>query len=1245
MRGTSKLFSALLSALIVAVNLVFIAAPASAYGSVTLGFGSSSNTFTVPTAPVTPSISGGQPFAFPYPGGVFELGAPSNGSTSLTVNAYKNGALDTSFNTTGSVTFTSQLPTGDRSWLEMTTYANGTKWAILDSNGFTSTGYNFLYLGTFAGGYQSTITLPTTASNYTTCTNKLNSVSSGSYTSTYGSFSLVPNTGFSTPIISIDCSTYLNTAGSSFTSIGKFLVQYSGGTTLGTPATLNSFTTGGTFGNGYQAIGASGSKTLTSFGVSVNPNATGSQVALTYIDGLSTGTSYTDPTCYDTTTFGDFVITRITAAGAVTFTLGAFPGITAGTRTGTVVVPPRNNGTIYALQHATDGTAATAKVLTIASTGTATVTSVTGVSLTNPINRIAPQTSPGTTIKMGSLNSGSASYYYHLNGSTAAMTQVSTFTTSGGFSRPELLWAMADNTDGSDFYARSSSTGIIRVATSTAPQAPAAPAAPTAVRGDASATVSWVAPANNGSAITSYSLDYSSNSGSTWTNWSTTLAAGATSETVTGLTNGTAYVFRMTATNSIGTSANSSSSTAVTPAALPGAPTLGTLTPGAANVALTWTAPANTGGFAITDYTIEYSSNSGSTWTAFAHTASTSTSITVTGLTNGTSYVFRVKAVTSIGTGTASATSAAQLVAAAPGQPNAPTISNGNTQATATWTAPASNGCAITAYKIEYSSNSGSTWTVFSSSVSTLSSTVTGLTNGTAYVFRVSASNCMGFGAASAASTSVTPNPTPAASSTLTVTGAGSSTVTLNWTAVVSSPAVSDYLVEYSTDGGVTWSTYNDGTSTTTSATLTGLTVGQNYNFRVSAVNSVGVGTPSGSSASVAVATVPATPSVTPTVTVAPGNTATVTWTNPTDGGSALTSVDIQYSSNGGSTWTTFGGAVSLTGTSVVTGLTSGQTYVFRVRGNNFFGAGAWSAASTGVVALAATAPAAVTTLTSTPGSSAGTMDLSWTAPAANGAAITDYLIEYSSDGGVTWVTYVHTPSTSTSITVGGLTAGTSYQFRVKAINSIGSAATAPVAAATVTASSPAEVASFISSLKPNSNISITDGSFSITGQQLEQITQVFLNSIEAKITFRSTEAMTIALPAQVLGWVDVKFVLKGSIITIDDFIYVANTSKQITRFGVGFEITKNVAKAKTVSTTQFDARSVARLAQLAAIFSKATTVTCIGYVAKGLTAAQSLARAKKTCEQISLRNPAVKTAIATSKSKLRAHVLLLFKY
>jgi len=86
-------------------------------------------------------------------------------------------------------------------------------------------------------------------------------------------------------------------------------------------------------------------------------------------------------------------------------------------------------------------------------------------------------------------------------------------------------------------------------------------------------------------------------------------------------------------------------------AALPGAPTSVSGNPGNAQVSLTWSAPAATGGYSITDYAVQYSSNSGSSWTTFSRSASATTSATVTGLTNGTGYVFRVAAVTVLGTG------------------------------------------------------------------------------------------------------------------------------------------------------------------------------------------------------------------------------------------------------------------------------------------------------------------------------------------------------------------------------------------------------------------------------------------------------------------------------------------------------------------------------------------------------------------------------------------------------------------
>jgi uncharacterized repeat protein (TIGR02543 family) len=89
------------------------------------------------------------------------------------------------------------------------------------------------------------------------------------------------------------------------------------------------------------------------------------------------------------------------------------------------------------------------------------------------------------------------------------------------------------------------------------------PDAPTGVSatsgGNASTTVSWTAPSDGGSAITSYTA--TSNAGQTCTSTTTTTCS------ITGLTNGTPYTFTVTATNSIGTSDPSSASSAATPAA------------------------------------------------------------------------------------------------------------------------------------------------------------------------------------------------------------------------------------------------------------------------------------------------------------------------------------------------------------------------------------------------------------------------------------------------------------------------------------------------------------------------------------------------------------------------------------------------------------------------------------------------------------------------------------------------------
>lgn len=93
---------------------------------------------------------------------------------------------------------------------------------------------------------------------------------------------------------------------------------------------------------------------------------------------------------------------------------------------------------------------------------------------------------------------------------------------------------------------------------------------------------------------------------------------------------------------------------------VPPAPTSVSASAGNAQATVSWTAPSGVISQApITDYTVQYSSNSGSTWTTFTRTASTATSAVISSLTNGTAYQFRVAAVNSVGTGSYSAASSA----------------------------------------------------------------------------------------------------------------------------------------------------------------------------------------------------------------------------------------------------------------------------------------------------------------------------------------------------------------------------------------------------------------------------------------------------------------------------------------------------------------------------------------------------------------------------------------------------------
>ncbi|MFZ0932317.1 MAG: fibronectin type III domain-containing protein [Syntrophobacteraceae bacterium] len=256
---------------------------------------------------------------------------------------------------------------------------------------------------------------------------------------------------------------------------------------------------------------------------------------------------------------------------------------------------------------------------------------------------------------------------------------------SGVMDSSKTLIVISDSWDGNSDPA----TTDMKVFTKSA-SAPGAPTGVTAIPGNAQATVSFTPPASNGdSAITGYTV--------------TSIPGGKTAKgnviplTVKGLKNGTHYTFTVTATNAIGTGpASSPSAPAVIPATVPGAPTIVAITAGNQSAKFTFKPPSSDGGSAITGYTVTWTPTGGSE----TITVPTSTTRTVTGLNNGTTYTFTLTASNVMGTGPPSR-GIKVTPATVPNAPTIGTVTAGRKQATVNFTPlPASEdgGDPVTSY-------------------------------------------------------------------------------------------------------------------------------------------------------------------------------------------------------------------------------------------------------------------------------------------------------------------------------------------------------------------------------------------------------------------------------------------------------------------------------------------------------------------------------------------------------------------
>jgi len=466
-------------------------------------------------------------------------------------------------------------------------------------------------------------------------------------------------------------------------------------------------------------------------------------------------------------------------------------------------------------------------------------------------------------------------------------------------------------------------------------------------------------------------------------------------------------------------------------------------------VKVSWTAPADNGGSAITAYTVTAAPGGATCTTA-------STSCTVGGLVNGTGYTFSVVATNAAGNSEA-ATSASVTPRTTPGVPTGLVGLVGDGEVLLGWTAPADDGGdTVVDYVVEYSTGDGTGWVTIVDGVSAATTLGwSGASNGLEYTFRVSAVNAAGTGAASEPSATLTPFGVPDAPASVVASGADASAV-VGWSMpdFDGGSPVTGYRVEYSPDPGETWTVAAaDTASVDTSLVVEGLTNGSVYTFRVSAINAAGVSDPTIGSAQ-------ANPSTTASAltgmdAVAGNATVTLSWSPPlNDGGSTVTGYEVAYRDETSGEWTILDAAADAT-SMVVDGLTNGVGYVLRARAVTDVGDGDWSAT---MAATPATVPSAPPGVAVAAGDT--TVTVSWTTPTSNGGSpIVDYQLESSSDAGTTWVAVTDDASTANSAVATGLSNDTAYVFRVRAVNNVGSSNWSPTsAAATPTAATPAPV-------------------------------------------------------------------------------------------------------------------------------------------------------------------------------------------
>gem|GEM_PF-989756 len=650
---------------------------------------------------------------------------------------------------------------------------------------------------------------------------------------------------------------------------------------------------------------------------------------------------------------------------------------------------------------------------------------VRGINATGPSANSATQTvktltvAPTASAATGITSTGFTANWGAVTGATSYELDVSTSSTfaSGVTTHSDITttnYSLSSLSTSTTYYYRVRANNGWGVSTNSGTQSLLTLTASPAVFAASGLTSnSFVANWSGVTGATSYRLDVATTSAFTaGTFILTDVSVTGTSHSVTTLTANTAYYYRVRGINATGPSANSATQTVMT---LTVAPTASAAT-GITSTGFTANWVAATG---AESYELDVSTSSTFASGVSLYTEIVTTSFSVTGLSGGTTYYYRVRADNGWGPSTNSGTQSALTIPSAPGMSAAD-------QLTATTFRPnwqASTGAS--SYRLDVSTSSAFSTMVSGYSdlaVSGTNTVVSGLTANTTYYYRVRAVNATGTSANSASGSALTAPIAPTAAEASLVT---STSFNANWSTVSGASSyrldVSRYSNFSTLESG--WADVTITGGTTSTKAVTGLLSSTTYYYRVRAVN--GASTVSTNSNSETVLTTPSATTASAASSVR-STSLYANWSAVTGG----TSYEVDVSTS-----TTFSPIVSsmtgITGTThAVSGLSANQTYYYRLRAVN---GGGESANSNTITVTTCPVPPAINVSTAV-------STTSFTANWASVAGATSYKLDVStaSSFSTRLTGYDNLNVTSTSQGVSGLSAGTTYYVRVRAVVSAG---------------------------------------------------------------------------------------------------------------------------------------------------------------------------------------------------------------